>query len=195
VKQNKCIRHSLDRQGENIHCPSSRVCLTCFNWTSTSHAGYPIAIIPKLSQLITILKYLRYVQRLKILNLTTLEERRKRGDLIELYKLLTQKENVDYQQFLQKEENQYRLQGHIVPIRCPFLASEQICGNRFSATEPWTVRTDYLSCRCRYCADMQIKIRHIRPRCGKLKLIRFSSHHPQSTSTSRHITFYEWSHF
>jgi len=43
------------------------------------------------------------------LNLTTLEESRKRGDLIEMYKLLTQKENVDY---FQKEDNQHRKRGH-----------------------------------------------------------------------------------
>jgi len=55
------------------------------------------------------LKKLSYEQRLRRLNLTTLEERRKRGDLIEMYKLLTQKENVDYMQFFQKEDNHHRL--------------------------------------------------------------------------------------
>ena len=54
------------------------------------------------------LKNLTYVQRLERLNLTTLEERRNRGDLIEMYKLLTEKENVDYRQFFQKEDNQHR---------------------------------------------------------------------------------------
>ena len=37
-----------------------------------------------------------------------------RGDLIEMYKLLTQKENVDYKQFFQKEDNHRRLRGHTV---------------------------------------------------------------------------------
>jgi len=77
------------------------------------------------------------------LNLTTLEERRKQGDLTEMYKLLTQKENVDYKQFFQKKDK-HPGYGAIVP-RCSFLASEQISGNRFSATGSWTAAgTGYL---------------------------------------------------
>ena len=55
--------------------------------------------------MVAFLKNLTYVQRLERLNLTTLQERRKRGDLIEMYKLLTEKENVDYRQFFQKDDN------------------------------------------------------------------------------------------
>jgi len=58
------------------------------------------------------LKKLSYEQSLRRLNLTTLEKRRKRGDLIEMYKFLTQKENVDYKKFFQKKENHHRLRGH-----------------------------------------------------------------------------------
>ena len=65
------------------------------------------------------LKKLSYEQRLRRLNLTTLEERRKRGDLIEMYKLLTQKENVDYKQFFQKENNHHRLWGHSSKVFIP----------------------------------------------------------------------------
>jgi ribonucleases P/MRP protein subunit RPP40 len=44
---------------------------------------------------------LSYKQRLDRLNLTTLEERRSRGDLIETFKLLKGKENIEYKQFFQ----------------------------------------------------------------------------------------------
>ena len=45
----------------------------------------------------------RYDERLRALGLTTLGERRRRGDMIEVYKLLTGKENVAYDQFFSME--------------------------------------------------------------------------------------------
>ena len=43
-----------------------------------------------------------YEKRLKQLKLTTLEQRRKRGDMIEVYRLMTGEENVEYQKFFEK---------------------------------------------------------------------------------------------
>ena len=60
------------------------------------------------------LKKLSYEQCLRRLNLTTLEERRKRGDLIE-----HRSKNVDYKQFFQKEENHHRLRGHSSKVFIP----------------------------------------------------------------------------
>ena len=40
------------------------------------------------------LRHLSYIDRLKRLKLTSLEERRQRGDLIETYKIISGKENV-----------------------------------------------------------------------------------------------------
>jgi len=60
-----------------------------------------------------------------------------------MYKLLTEKENVDYWQFFQKEDSQHGLRGHSC-IKCSFPASEQLSRNRSSATESWTIGTGYL---------------------------------------------------
>jgi len=55
---------------------------------------------------------LSYSQRLQRLNLTTLEARRVRGDLIETYKLLHNIEKVDYKQFFALTDNVHNLRGH-----------------------------------------------------------------------------------
>ncbi len=54
--------------------------------------------------MVTGFKKLSYEERLKRLKLYSLERRRMRGDLIETYKLLTGKEDIDYRQFFQKAE-------------------------------------------------------------------------------------------
>jgi len=56
------------------------------------------------------LRHLSCEQRLRHLELTTLRERRIRGDLIETFKIMTGKESVDRSQFFQLStcEYQYR---------------------------------------------------------------------------------------
>ena len=51
------------------------------------------------------LRNLEYEERLKVLNLTTLEERRVRGDLIQAYRIITGKDNVNCEQFFKFREN------------------------------------------------------------------------------------------
>ena len=53
-----------------------------------------------------------YEDRLEVLNLTTLEERRVRGDAIETFKMLSGLENVAYEQFFQLNTTEYRLRRH-----------------------------------------------------------------------------------
>jgi ribonuclease P/MRP protein subunit RPP40 len=59
---------------------------------------------------------LSYQQRLERLGLTTLEKRRERGDLIEAYKLLTGKENIDSNQFFQLATKDCGLRGHTLKL-------------------------------------------------------------------------------
>ncbi len=51
------------------------------------------------------LKHLSYKDRLKRLNMMSLEEHRVRGDLIEAYKILTRKEDIEPQQFFTLNNN------------------------------------------------------------------------------------------
>ena len=60
-----------------------------------------------------------YAERLVLLNLTTLEQRRVRGDLIETFKLLTGRERVDWHLFFQLENTGYNLRGHSLKLSKP----------------------------------------------------------------------------
>jgi len=59
---------------------------------------------------------LSYEQRLRHLELTTLKERRIRGDLIETFKIMTGKERVDRSQFFQLSSCEYQLRGHSMKL-------------------------------------------------------------------------------
>ena len=55
---------------------------------------------------------LSYDDRLAQLSLTTLEQRRRRGDLIETYKIVTGREAVDREHFFNLSTCEYNLRGH-----------------------------------------------------------------------------------
>ena len=74
---------------------------------------------------------LSYDERLQKLGLTTLEARRKRGDLIEIYKLLTGKEGIKYQQFFEKTATGHDLRGHTMKLATK-QSSKDIRKNFFS---------------------------------------------------------------
>ena len=57
-----------------------------------------------------------YDERLKILNLTTLQKRRKRGDLIETFKIVTGKEDIESKNLFRIAADDHDLRGHQLRI-------------------------------------------------------------------------------
>ena len=68
------------------------------------------------TKLVPELKHLCYEDRLKALGLTTLEQRRKRGDLIEVFRILKGFEKVDHNQFFELNAEGI-LRGHTLKIK------------------------------------------------------------------------------
>lgn len=58
------------------------------------------------TKLVPELRNLSYCERLKRLKLTSLTDRRKRGDLIEAYKIITGKENINSDKFFKFSSDQ-----------------------------------------------------------------------------------------
>ncbi|CAL4249629.1 unnamed protein product [Meganyctiphanes norvegica] len=73
------------------------------------------------TRLVPELRGLTYEQRLKQLGLTTLEERRRRGDLIEVYKIMHGVDRVDRKQFFKliSETHSHDTTGHNLRIWTP----------------------------------------------------------------------------
>ena len=60
----------------------------------------------------SMLRKYSYATRLQMIGITSLEERRLRGDMIKVYKLLTGKEQIDHRQFFNSADTPYGLRGH-----------------------------------------------------------------------------------
>ena len=89
----------------------------CIQAWSPYYAKY-ILLLEKVqrraTKLVWGLKELSYEERLERLKLFSLEERRLRGDLIQTFKLLTGKENVDHEIFFNHSTNDLR--GHSLKL-------------------------------------------------------------------------------
>lgn len=68
------------------------------------------------TRLVPQLRGLSYEKRLDKLKLTTLQDRRIRGDIIEAYKLLTGKEKVSYEQFFKLQISGHNTRGHSLKL-------------------------------------------------------------------------------
>ena len=68
------------------------------------------------TKIVPSIKNLKYEDRLQKLGLTTLERRRCRGDLIETFKILTNRENIDSQQFFHSTDTGHNLRGHSMKL-------------------------------------------------------------------------------
>ena len=80
---------------------------------------------------------LPYARRCKELDLQTLTDRRLRGDMIEVYKLLYGMENIDYRNFFNLSNRQSR--GHSLKLERPAGWRTTLRGNYFSirVISPW----------------------------------------------------------
>jgi len=76
------------------------------------------------------LKDTAYDDRLKMLGLLSLENRKLRGDLIEVFKILTDRENVNKEQFCTLSEFSH-LRGYSLKLSKP-RSTQQVCQNFFS---------------------------------------------------------------
>jgi len=68
------------------------------------------------TKLVPALRNLDYGERLKRLGLTTLQTRRVRGDLIEVFKIMTGREKINRDQFFHMSQNLHGLRGHSLKI-------------------------------------------------------------------------------
>ena len=75
------------------------------------------------TKLVKILRDKSYDQRLHALGLTTLEERRQRGNMIETYKILTNKENISKEKFFTVSDSCTR--GHSLKLYKPSMKSKR----------------------------------------------------------------------
>jgi hypothetical protein len=64
------------------------------------------------TKLVTAIRDRPYEERLRVLGLTTLEERRRRGDLIQVYKMMTDKTTLDKEEFFTQRIQGYQTRGH-----------------------------------------------------------------------------------
>ena len=90
------------------------------------------------TKLIGSLRHLSYEERLRKLNLPTLCYRRKRGDMIEMYKFMNNKYDVDHTWI--KMDNDNRTRGHNYKLktqRCRTLNRQHTFGNTCRVTRPW----------------------------------------------------------
>ena len=89
------------------------------------------------TKLVPTIAHLPYEMRCRELGIQTLRDRRVRGDMIEVYKLLNGMENIDYRNFFNLSHRQSR--GHSRKLETPTGWRTTLRGNYFSirVVRPW----------------------------------------------------------
>ena len=96
------------------------------------------------TKLVRSIAHLSYPERLERLEMTSVEARLKRGDLIEVYKILTEKMAVNYHQFFKLSQD-LRTRGHHLKLekrRSNSQARAQFFSNRI--VSPWNQLPEYV---------------------------------------------------
>jgi hypothetical protein len=65
------------------------------------------------TRIIPELRGLTYKQRLRALNLPTLDHRRQRGDMIQVFKLIHKIDDFDYEKLFKLSVTNHEIRGHI----------------------------------------------------------------------------------
>ena len=89
------------------------------------------------TKLIPALRWLSYPKRLAELNLYSLERRRLRGDLIEMFKILNGLKGIDEAALFTRRRNQHR--GHSYKLYKPALKKGLNCRRNIRVINEWTI--------------------------------------------------------
>ena len=93
-------------------CPHLEYCIQAWSPQLINDINVLENVQKAATRLVPQLRKYSYSKRLKKLGLTSLEDRRVRGDMIEVYKLMSGKEQIDSGQFFTLADNRYGLTGH-----------------------------------------------------------------------------------
>ena len=88
----------------------------------------------KATKIVKGIKYLEYSERLKRLDLTTPEQRRKRGDLIQIYKMINGLEKIELVNGINFASLTFSLRGHNLKIRRKLVKNCSPCYNFLTNT-------------------------------------------------------------
>jgi hypothetical protein len=97
---------------KSMVCPHLEYCVQAWRPHLVKDIMMLEAVQRRATKLIPNMQHMSYEERLKILNLTTLETRRLRGDLIEVFKMVKGMENINYEIFFEKSISNTRGHDH-----------------------------------------------------------------------------------